>query len=92
MNTNLNTQVSVVLTDLGLEILRRHMSKMRVQIIPGFDGSTRQFKTMLWDLMAVFGPELYHGQHALFVSNEVTINQDDTIVDLDAVVNKEGSE
>lgn len=89
MNTNLNTQVSVVLTDLGLEILRRHMSKMRVQIIPGFDGSTRQFKTTLWDLMMVFGTELYCGQDALFVSNEVIINQDDIIVDLDVVVKKE---
>lgn len=71
---NLNTQVTVELTDYGVEILMEFYKRLNKTSggfvkIPLIE---KRETFVLWDLMNVFGPYLYNGNPRVpFVNNEI---------------------
>lgn len=74
MVVNTNDQVSVRLTDTGMEILRQHWGEH-------FDGVCRhrlspdgEYTESLWQIMRIFGPSIHLGMGEVpFVGNVVNI-------------------
>jgi hypothetical protein len=55
LSMNLNEMVSVILTESGAKIYNKYYSNIR-----GYSEGS-ELKIQLWELMAVFGPDLWIG-------------------------------
>ncbi len=72
---NMNDEVAVKLTEHGENILNRFYENLtyeRPQI-----NSKKVFKTELWNLFRIFGPELWHGCEIPFKNNIIQIRKRD---------------
>lgn len=74
MNININTQVSVILTDAGLKCHNNYYLDL-FQYAPSQaeiylkDENNRIYSGELWGLMQVFGRDIYMGMPQIFFEN-----------------------
>ena len=74
---NINVTVWVKLTDEGKKLLREHYESHRINAskVPKLYRKGK-VSFQLWDLMHIFGPNLYNGCTVPFVNNEISIDFD----------------
>ena len=67
LRINTNDYVKVLLTDAGMEVLKKKL--------PHMSGLTdHSLEMQLWELMSVFGESFFVGADAIFVNNDVEID------------------
>ena len=74
MKINLNASTTVVLTHAGAEVYNTHYAQYPQDIRPASVASGERVTTTLWQIMAIFGPQLTHAGPLLFVNCEVDID------------------
>lgn len=67
---NINTLVKVRLTEYGVDVMEK---KNPVAMAFHFDKNTKTLKTELWDLMNIFGEQMYMGAKQVFENNNIEI-------------------
>lgn len=75
VSLNVNERVIAKLTPKGLAHLKAFYEKLRPgssNNIPWLDGET--LRTELWDLMHIFGPQMYMSNDPMFENNSIQIN------------------
>lgn len=70
---SINARVFVTLTEDGVKVLKKRFDQLKPNIkdIPGFNEKIGTWKTELWDVMHVFGSEMYMGGKQMFVGNRI---------------------
>lgn len=67
---NINDLVRVKLTEYGVEHLK---TKDPVALEYHFDKETKMLETEMWNLMYIFGDEMYMGAKQVFENNNIEI-------------------
>jgi hypothetical protein len=76
---NINDMATVTLTVEGVNVLKQYyvaFSVCKKSPISGFNQKTRLYKTELWNIMGIFGKELYMGGKQMFVKNNISIQKE----------------
>ena len=76
MKININDKVSVRLTPHGHEVLHSycHTSNTPVSLLKFIVmDSNDEYVFQLWELMGIFGPEMYMGNKQVFKKNEIIL-------------------
>jgi hypothetical protein len=83
---NINDMATVYLTAEGVKALLKYYDDLdshhqegsklyTLANISGFKPRTRLYKTELWNIMTIFGKELYMGGKQMFVKNKISIQR-----------------
>lgn len=72
---NVNVSVTATLTDAGKRRVEAFFHEIGLPQHPDLRGNNKVFKTQLWELMFIFGPEMYMGNcYIMFENNSIDID------------------